>query len=82
MFGRKSHGDAKKSAVKILDPKKDTVTRLKHLRIVLGELFTCNWAGLCSRFCKHWRYFQPGIVVSSLPDSMDVYKNIVDVKQH
>ena len=36
MFGRKSHGDAKKSAAKILDPRKDTVTRLKHLRIVLG----------------------------------------------
>jgi len=37
MFGRKTHGDvAKKSAAKILDPRKDTVTRLKHLRIVLG----------------------------------------------
>src|SRR6218665_443321 len=38
MFGRKSHGDVKKSAQKILDPKKDHVTRLKHLRIVLGML--------------------------------------------
>ncbi|ELU01115.1 hypothetical protein CAPTEDRAFT_167900, partial [Capitella teleta] len=35
MFGRKGHGDVKKSAVKVLDPKKDTVTRLKHLKVVL-----------------------------------------------
>ena len=42
MFGRKPHGDVRKSAVKVLDPKKDTVTRLKHLRVVLGELF---WGG-------------------------------------
>ncbi|KAK2161341.1 hypothetical protein LSH36_118g02001 [Paralvinella palmiformis] len=35
MFGRKSHGDVKKSANKVLDQKKDTVTRLKHLRVVL-----------------------------------------------
>ncbi|ELU18236.1 hypothetical protein CAPTEDRAFT_97275 [Capitella teleta] len=37
MFGRKGHGDVKKSAVKVLDPKKDTVTRLKHLKVVLGQ---------------------------------------------
>ncbi|ESO85701.1 hypothetical protein LOTGIDRAFT_210880 [Lottia gigantea] len=30
-----SHGDVKKSAQKVADPKKDTVTRLKHLRTVL-----------------------------------------------
>lgn len=36
MFGRKPHGDAKRSATKVLDMKRDPVTRLKHLRIVLG----------------------------------------------
>ena len=30
-------GDIKKSAQKVADTKKDTVTRLKHLRLVLGE---------------------------------------------
>ncbi|KAK6182371.1 hypothetical protein SNE40_010078 [Patella caerulea] len=30
-----SHGDVKKSAQKVADPKKDTATRLKHLRTVL-----------------------------------------------
>ena len=36
---RKSNkdGDIKKAAQKVADPKKDTLTRLKHLRTVLGE---------------------------------------------
>lgn len=35
---KKPQGDAavKKSVQKILDPKKDIVTRLKHLKLVLG----------------------------------------------
>ncbi|KAI0212729.1 hypothetical protein LSAT2_002336, partial [Lamellibrachia satsuma] len=37
MFGRKTHGDIKKSACKVLDTKRDPVQRLKHLKIVLGE---------------------------------------------
>ncbi|XP_058881863.1 ral GTPase-activating protein subunit alpha-2-like isoform X3 [Acipenser ruthenus] len=45
MFSRKSHGDVKKSTQKVLDPKKDVLTRLKHLRSLLdildgGELKT------------------------------------------
>uniref|UniRef100_A0A674APY3 Ral GTPase activating protein catalytic subunit alpha 1 n=1 Tax=Salmo trutta TaxID=8032 RepID=A0A674APY3_SALTR len=34
MFSKKPHGDVKKSTQKVLDPKKDVLTRLKHLRIV------------------------------------------------
>ena len=36
---RKSNkdGDIKKAAQKVVDPKKDTLTRLKHLRTVLGK---------------------------------------------
>nr|XP_032804203.1 ral GTPase-activating protein subunit alpha-1-like isoform X3 [Petromyzon marinus] len=37
MFSKKTHGDAKKSAQKLLDIKKDAMTRLKHLRVVLAE---------------------------------------------
>uniref|UniRef100_A0A4W3JR80 Ral GTPase activating protein catalytic subunit alpha 2 n=1 Tax=Callorhinchus milii TaxID=7868 RepID=A0A4W3JR80_CALMI len=37
MFSRKGHGDVKKSAQKVLDPKKDVLTRLKHLRALVGE---------------------------------------------
>ncbi|BFZ06941.1 hypothetical protein BsWGS_09980 [Bradybaena similaris] len=35
-----SHGDIKKSAQKVADTKKDTVTRLKHLRLVLDNYDT------------------------------------------
>ncbi|XP_059157319.1 ral GTPase-activating protein subunit alpha-1-like isoform X3 [Physella acuta] len=34
------HGDIKKSALKVADTKKDTVTRLKHLRLVLENYDT------------------------------------------
>ncbi|KAL7862562.1 hypothetical protein SRHO_G00140030 [Serrasalmus rhombeus] len=37
MFSKKPHGDVRKSTQKVLDPKKDVLTRLKHLRIVIGE---------------------------------------------
>lgn len=37
MFSKKPHGDVKKSTQKVLDTKKDALTRLKHLRIVIGE---------------------------------------------
>ncbi|XP_012867692.1 PREDICTED: ral GTPase-activating protein subunit alpha-1 [Dipodomys ordii] len=36
MFSKKPHGDVKKSTQKVLDSKKDALTRLKHLRIVIG----------------------------------------------
>ncbi|XP_069494538.1 ral GTPase-activating protein subunit alpha-1 isoform X6 [Ambystoma mexicanum] len=35
MFSKKAHGDVKKSTQKVLDTKKDVLTRLKHLRIVI-----------------------------------------------
>uniref|UniRef100_A0A8C0P7G2 Ral GTPase activating protein catalytic subunit alpha 2 n=1 Tax=Canis lupus familiaris TaxID=9615 RepID=A0A8C0P7G2_CANLF len=38
MFSRRSHGDVKKSAQKVLDPKKDVLTRLKHLRALLDNV--------------------------------------------
>ncbi|KAJ0008846.1 hypothetical protein NQD34_016261 [Periophthalmus magnuspinnatus] len=35
MFTRRGHGDVKKSTQKVLDPRKDVMTRLKHLRALL-----------------------------------------------
>ncbi|XP_060939327.1 ral GTPase-activating protein subunit alpha-2 isoform X1 [Limanda limanda] len=35
MFTRRGHGDVKKSTQKVLDPKKDVLTRLKHLRSLI-----------------------------------------------
>ncbi|XP_048340777.1 ral GTPase-activating protein subunit alpha-1 isoform X11 [Sphaerodactylus townsendi] len=35
MFSKKPHGDVRKSTQKVLDPRKDPLTRLKHLRVVI-----------------------------------------------
>ncbi|XP_054712928.1 LOW QUALITY PROTEIN: ral GTPase-activating protein subunit alpha-1-like [Uloborus diversus] len=37
MFSKKPHSDVKKSSQKVLDSKKDCLSRLKHLRIVLDN---------------------------------------------
>uniref|UniRef100_A0AAR2LCT0 Rap-GAP domain-containing protein n=1 Tax=Pygocentrus nattereri TaxID=42514 RepID=A0AAR2LCT0_PYGNA len=37
MFTRRGYGDVKKSTQKVLDPKKDVITRLKHLRSLLDN---------------------------------------------
>lgn len=37
MFSKKLHADIKKSTLKLQDPKKDSATRFKHLRIILGK---------------------------------------------
>uniref|UniRef100_A0AAQ4NRP2 Ral GTPase activating protein catalytic subunit alpha 2 n=1 Tax=Gasterosteus aculeatus aculeatus TaxID=481459 RepID=A0AAQ4NRP2_GASAC len=43
MFTRRGHGDVKKSTQKVLDPKKDVLTRLKHLRsLELKAFFESN----------------------------------------
>ncbi|XP_069007973.1 ral GTPase-activating protein subunit alpha-2 isoform X1 [Embiotoca jacksoni] len=38
MFTRSRHGDVKKSTQKVLDPKKDVLTRMKHLRALLDNI--------------------------------------------
>ncbi|XP_069065228.1 ral GTPase-activating protein subunit alpha-1 isoform X6 [Pleurodeles waltl] len=42
MFSKKAHGDVKKSTLKVLDSKKDVLTRLKHLRIVIENAETID----------------------------------------
>lgn len=44
MFSRRGHADVKKSAQKALDPRKEPLTRLKHLRALMGE-----WRGASAR---------------------------------
>ncbi|XP_066451854.1 ral GTPase-activating protein subunit alpha-2 isoform X1 [Eleutherodactylus coqui] len=51
MFSRKTHGDLKKSTQKVLDPKKDVPTRLKHLRHVLDIQ---EWSELKQFFEAHY----------------------------
>ncbi|KAM5245531.1 ral GTPase-activating protein subunit alpha-2 [Ctenodactylus gundi] len=38
MFSRRSHGDVRKSTQKVLDPRKDVLTRLRHLRALLDNV--------------------------------------------
>ncbi|XP_053567986.1 ral GTPase-activating protein subunit alpha-2 isoform X2 [Bombina bombina] len=51
MFSRRSHGDLKKSTQKVLDPKKDVPTRLKHLRALLDIQ---EWSELKQFFEAHY----------------------------
>lgn len=37
MFTKKSHADIKKSTAKLQDCKKDSASRLRHLRTILGK---------------------------------------------
>lgn len=37
MFTKKSHADVKKSTAKLQDCKKDSASRLRHLRTILGN---------------------------------------------
>lgn len=39
MFKKNSHIDVKKSTAKIQDIKKDSATRLRHLKAILGKIF-------------------------------------------
>ncbi|CAN8000270.1 unnamed protein product [Ixodes hexagonus] len=42
MFRQKQHVDVKKSAQKVLEPKRDSVSRLKHLRVYLDNVDTAE----------------------------------------
>ncbi|KAM6917326.1 ral GTPase-activating protein subunit alpha-1 isoform 3-T3 [Lycodopsis pacificus] len=62
MFSKKPHGDVKKSTQKVLDPKKDVLTRLKHLRIVienaepseLKQFFDANYSHIYYVFFENF----------------------------
>ncbi|XP_022083005.1 ral GTPase-activating protein subunit alpha-1-like isoform X2 [Acanthaster planci] len=56
MFSKKAHGDVKKSSQKLLDPKKDVVTRLKHLRVVLDNLEQLEARSFFEQYYSHIFY--------------------------
>uniref|UniRef100_A0A8C5N221 Ral GTPase activating protein catalytic subunit alpha 2 n=1 Tax=Leptobrachium leishanense TaxID=445787 RepID=A0A8C5N221_9ANUR len=78
MFSRRSHGDLKKSTQKVLDQKKDVLTRLKHLRAVLGNksqreeldsilfLFEKILQLLPERIFYRWQFHSIGSVLKKL----------------
>ncbi|EMP30745.1 Ral GTPase-activating protein subunit alpha-1 [Chelonia mydas] len=53
MFSKKPHGDVRKSMQKVLDTRKDPLTRLKHLRV----LIVMSWQKLKNRFLQSLRVF-------------------------
>ncbi|NXH59006.1 RGPA2 protein, partial [Rhabdornis inornatus] len=62
MFSRKSHADVRKSTQKALDPKRDVLTRLKHLRALLDivdgsdlkQLFDNNYSQIYFIFYENF----------------------------
>uniref|UniRef100_A0A8C5FQS2 Ral GTPase activating protein catalytic subunit alpha 1 n=1 Tax=Gadus morhua TaxID=8049 RepID=A0A8C5FQS2_GADMO len=69
MFSKKPHGDVKKSTQKVLDPKKDVLTRLKHLRIVienaesseLKQFFDQNYSHIYYVFFENFVTIEVGL---------------------
>ncbi|KAG7237216.1 hypothetical protein INR49_032549 [Caranx melampygus] len=78
MFSKKPHGDVKKSTQKVLDPKKDVLTRLKHLRIVIGHksqreeldsilfIFEKILQLLPERIQSRWQFHSIGLILKKL----------------
>uniref|UniRef100_A0A4W5JSI5 Ral GTPase activating protein catalytic subunit alpha 1 n=1 Tax=Hucho hucho TaxID=62062 RepID=A0A4W5JSI5_9TELE len=56
MFSKKPHGDVKKSTQKVLDPKKDVLTRLKHLRIVSENAESGDLKNFFDQYYSHIYY--------------------------
>uniref|UniRef100_A0A6Q2XY88 Rap-GAP domain-containing protein n=1 Tax=Esox lucius TaxID=8010 RepID=A0A6Q2XY88_ESOLU len=56
MFSKKPHGDVKKSTQKVLDPKKDVLTRLKHLRIVIENAESGDLKNFFDQYYSHIYY--------------------------
>uniref|UniRef100_A0A673BX06 Ral GTPase activating protein, alpha subunit 1 (catalytic) n=1 Tax=Sphaeramia orbicularis TaxID=375764 RepID=A0A673BX06_9TELE len=76
MFSKKPHGDVKKSTQKVLDPKKDVLTRLKHLRIVIENAepseLNLKQKGkkilqlLPERIQSRWQFHSIGLILKKL----------------
>uniref|UniRef100_A0A8C8S1R8 Ral GTPase activating protein catalytic subunit alpha 2 n=1 Tax=Pelusios castaneus TaxID=367368 RepID=A0A8C8S1R8_9SAUR len=55
MFSRRGHADVRKSTQKALDPKKDVLTRLKHLRALdLKQFFEINYSQIYFIFYENF----------------------------
>nr|XP_014340065.1 PREDICTED: ral GTPase-activating protein subunit alpha-1 [Latimeria chalumnae] len=69
MFSKKTHGDVKKSTQKVLDSKKDVLTRLKHLRVVienaesidLKQFFDLNYSHIYYVFFENFVTIEVGL---------------------
>ncbi|GIY68478.1 hypothetical protein CDAR_112172 [Caerostris darwini] len=65
MFSKKPHSDVKKSSQKVLDPKKDCLSRLKHLRIVLENSDTSEAKAFFESNYSHIYYIFYDVFISA-----------------
>ncbi|CAL1264601.1 unnamed protein product [Larinioides sclopetarius] len=65
MFSKKPHSDVKKSSQKVLDPKKDCLSRLKHLRIVLDNSDTAEAKSFFESNYSHIYYIFYDVFISA-----------------
>ncbi|XP_077179243.1 ral GTPase-activating protein subunit alpha-1 isoform X11 [Paroedura picta] len=56
MFSKKPHGDVRKSTQKVLDTRKDPLTRLKHLRVVIENAESVDLKQLFDLHFSHIYY--------------------------
>uniref|UniRef100_A0A3Q3FCJ0 Ral GTPase activating protein catalytic subunit alpha 2 n=1 Tax=Labrus bergylta TaxID=56723 RepID=A0A3Q3FCJ0_9LABR len=80
MFTRRGHGDVKKSTQKVLDPKKDVLTRLKHLRSLLDVIDKSELKGFFESNCSqiYFIFYESFITLESNLKQKGEYKLITE----
>ncbi|XP_069065222.1 ral GTPase-activating protein subunit alpha-1 isoform X1 [Pleurodeles waltl] len=75
MFSKKAHGDVKKSTLKVLDSKKDVLTRLKHLRIVIENAETIDLKQFFEQNYSHIYYvfFENFVIIETSLKQKDFF---------
>lgn len=75
MFSKKAHGDVKKSTLKVLDSKKDVLTRLKHLRIVIENAETIDLKQFFEQNYSHLYYvfFENFVIIETSLKQKDFF---------
>uniref|UniRef100_A0A8C8FNE4 Rap-GAP domain-containing protein n=1 Tax=Oncorhynchus tshawytscha TaxID=74940 RepID=A0A8C8FNE4_ONCTS len=84
MFTRRGHGDVKKSTQKVLDPKKDVLTRLKHLRSLLDIIEKSELKTFFESNCSqiYFIFYENFITLESNLKQKGICANILHVPSH
>uniref|UniRef100_A0A8C4LLZ6 Ral GTPase activating protein catalytic alpha subunit 1 n=1 Tax=Equus asinus asinus TaxID=83772 RepID=A0A8C4LLZ6_EQUAS len=81
MFSKKPHGDVKKSTQKVLDTKKDALTRLKHLRIVIENAESIDLKQFFDQHFSHIYYvfFENFVTIEASLKQKDSFLKILQL---
>ncbi|XP_030854676.1 ral GTPase-activating protein subunit alpha-1 isoform X3 [Strongylocentrotus purpuratus] len=75
MFSKKSHGDFKKSGQKVLDLKKDVLSRLRHLRVVIENAETSELKSYFEQYFSHiYHVFYENFILLEASTKQRVHK--------